>query len=103
MALNIEQLRAAEEQADILVQALPFLRRYAGVTVVVKYGGHAMGDDELARKFGRDIALLKQVGVNPVVVHGGGPQINAMLKQLSIESTFVDGLRITDQQTVDVV
>ncbi len=103
MALTSEQLRSAEEQADILVQALPFLRRYAGVTVVVKYGGHAMGDDELARKFGRDIALLKQVGVNPVVVHGGGPQINAMLKQLAIESTFVDGLRVTDQRTVDVV
>ncbi len=103
MALNTEQLRAAEEQADILVQALPFLRRYAGVTVVVKYGGHAMGDDDLARTFGRDIALLKQVGVNPVVVHGGGPQINAMLKRLAIQSTFVDGLRVTDSAMVEVV
>ena len=103
MALNTEQLRAAEEQADILVQALPFLRRYAGVTVVVKYGGHAMGDDDLARTFGRDIALLKQVGVNPVVVHGGGPQINAMLKRLAIQSTFVDGLRVTDAAMVEVV
>ena len=103
MSLDSEQLRAAEEQADILVQALPFLRRYAGVTIVVKYGGHAMGDEHLAEKFGRDIALLKQVGVNPVVVHGGGPQINAMLKRLAIQSTFIDGLRVTDAAMVEVV
>jgi acetylglutamate kinase len=103
MALNPEQLRSAEEQADILVQALPFLRRYAGITIVVKYGGHAMGDEALAEKFGRDIALLKQVGVNPVVVHGGGPQINAMLKRLAIQSSFVDGLRVTDAAMVEVV
>ena len=103
MALTPEQLLAAEEQADILVQALPFLRRYAGVTIVVKYGGHAMGDEALAQKFGRDIALLKQVGVNPVVVHGGGPQINAMLKRLAITSSFVDGLRVTDEAMVEVV
>ena len=102
-SLTPEQLAAAGEQADILVQALPFLRRYAGVTVVVKYGGHAMGDDDLAHKFGRDIALLKQVGVNPVIVHGGGPQINAMLKRLEIKSSFIDGLRVTDQQMVEVV
>ena len=95
--------RSAEEQARILVHALPFLRRYAGATVVVKYGGHAMGEDHLAASFGSDIALLKQVGVNPVVVHGGGPQINAMLKRLEVKSSFVDGLRVTDQQTVDVV
>jgi acetylglutamate kinase len=67
-----------------LAQALPYLRRYAGATVVVKYGGHAMGEEALAIEFGRDIALLKQVGINPVVVHGGGPQINAMLKRLAI-------------------
>ena len=103
MALSVDQLRDAEAQADILVQALPFLRRYAGVTVVVKYGGHAMGDDELARTFGRDIALLKQVGVNPVVVHGGGPQINAMLQRLAIQSSFIDGLRVTDAAMVEVV
>ena len=103
MTLTPEQLLVAEEQADILVQALPFLRRYAGVTVVVKYGGHAMGDQHLAEEFGRDIALLKQVGVNPVVVHGGGPQINAMLKRLAIQSTFVDGLRVTDAAMVEVV
>ncbi len=93
----------AEEQARTLAHALPFLRRYAGATVVVKYGGHAMGEERLADQFGRDIALLKQVGVNPVVVHGGGPQINAMLKRLAIQSTFVDGLRVTDHATVEAV
>jgi acetylglutamate kinase len=93
----------ATEQARILAQALPFLRRYAGATIVVKYGGHAMGDPELAASFGRDIALLKQVGVNPVVVHGGGPQINAMLERLAIKSTFVAGLRVTDAAMVEVV
>ena len=103
MTLTDEQLKIAAEEADILVQALPFLRRYAGVTVVVKYGGHAMGDERLAMTFGRDIALLKQVGVNPVVVHGGGPQINAMLQRLAIQSSFVDGLRVTDEKMVEVV
>ena len=103
MALTREQLQAAAHRADILVQALPYLRRYAGITVVVKYGGHAMGDETLAAQFGRDIALLKQVGVNPVVVHGGGPQINAMLDRLAIPSHFVDGLRVTDASMVEVV
>jgi acetylglutamate kinase len=95
--------RSAEEQARILAHALPFLRRYAGATIVVKYGGHAMGEEHLAEMFGSDIALLKQVGINPVVVHGGGPQINAMLKKLDVKSTFIDGLRVTDQATMDVV
>ncbi len=94
---------AATEQARTLARALPYLRRYAGATIVVKYGGHAMGEEDLARQFGEDIALLKQVGINPVVVHGGGPQINAMLKRLAIESTFVDGLRVTDDRMVEVV
>jgi acetylglutamate kinase len=95
--------QTAEEQARTLAHALPFLRRYAGATVVVKYGGHAMGEEALAEQFGRDIALLKQVGVNPVIVHGGGPQINAMLKRLAIQSTFIDGLRVTDAAMVEVV
>ncbi|OUJ01795.1 acetylglutamate kinase [Acetobacter orientalis] len=90
-------------EAAILAGALPYLRRYAGDTIVVKYGGHAMGDPELAHTFGRDIALLKLVGVNPVVVHGGGPQINAMLKRLDIRSNFIDGLRVTDANMVDVI
>jgi acetylglutamate kinase len=94
---------SAVEQARILAYALPFLRRYAGETIVVKYGGHAMGEENLADQFGADIALLKQVGVNPVVVHGGGPQINAMLKRLAIHSTFIDGLRVTDAAMVEVV
>src|SRR5271157_2236075 len=94
---------SAAERAGVLAQALPFLRRYAGATIVVKYGGHAMGEEYLAQQFGSDIALLKQVGVNPVVVHGGGPQINAMLKRLAIQSTFVDGLRVTDAAMVEVV
>ena len=93
----------AQAQASILAHALPFLRRYAGATIVVKYGGHAMGEEHLAASFGSDIALLKQVGLNPVVVHGGGPQINAMLKRLDLKSSFVDGLRVTDEAMVEVV
>ncbi len=103
MTLTPDQLQIAADQADLLVQALPYLRRYAGITIVVKYGGHAMGNETLAAQFGRDIALLKQVGVNPVVVHGGGPQINAMLQRLAIPSNFVDGLRVTDASMVEVV
>jgi acetylglutamate kinase len=103
MTHSPEALRRATEQAAILAQALPFLRRYAGATTVVKYGGHAMGNPDLATDFGRDIALLKQVGVNPVVVHGGGPQINAMLARLAIKSEFVNGLRVTDAAMVEVV
>jgi acetylglutamate kinase len=100
---HVTDIAAATEQAHVLAQALPFLRRYAGATVVVKYGGHAMGEEHLAQQFGSDIALLKQVGINPVVVHGGGPQINAMLKRLAIQSTFIDGLRVTDTAMVEVV
>jgi len=96
-------LEAATQQAMTLAKALPFLRRYAGATIVVKYGGHAMGEDALAVQFAADIALLKHVGINPVVVHGGGPQINAMLKRLAIQSSFVDGLRVTDAAMVEVV
>ena len=103
MSTTPEQYARATEQARILAQALPFLRRYAGATIVVKYGGHAMGDPDLATEFGKDIALLKQVGMNPVIVHGGGPQINAMLKRLAIKSEFVDGLRVTDAAMVEVV
>ena len=93
----------AHDQMAILAGALPFLKRYDDQIVVVKYGGHAMGEEESALRFGRDIALLEQVGVSPVVVHGGGPQINAMLKRLDVQSTFVDGLRVTDEGMVDVV
>lgn len=89
-------------QARTLSEALPYMRRYAGQTLVVKYGGHAMGDPALADLFARDIVLLRQVGANPVVVHGGGPQIGEMLKKLQIESTFVDGLRVTCEETMNV-
>ncbi|MFM9828358.1 MAG: acetylglutamate kinase [Sphingomonas sp.] len=89
-------------KAETLTEALPYLQRYAGNTFVVKYGGHAMGDPELARDFAEDVVLLKAVGINPVVVHGGGPQIGAMLKKLGVESSFVDGLRVTDAQTAQV-
>ena len=91
------------DKAHTLSEALPFMRRYSGATFVVKYGGHAMGDAELARDFARDVVLLKQVGINPVVVHGGGPQIGRMLERLKIQSEFVDGLRKTDRDTVDIV
>jgi len=89
-------------KAETLIEALPYLQRYEGRTFVVKYGGHAMGDPELAADFAEDIVLLKAVGINPVVVHGGGPQIGRMLKALGIESQFVDGLRVTDKQTAEV-
>src|SRR6187402_2267527 len=93
----------SETQARLLAQALPFMQRYENKTVVVKYGGHAMGDIELGRAFARDIALLKQSGVNPIVVHGGGPQIGAMLARMGIESKFEGGLRVTDRPTVEIV
>ena len=89
-------------KAETLIEALPYFQRYAGCSFVVKYGGHAMGDPEAARDFAEDIVLLKAVGINPVVVHGGGPQIGAMLKKLGVESTFVDGLRVTDKATAEV-
>jgi acetylglutamate kinase len=93
----------AHEQARILAQALPHMQRYDEEIVVVKYGGHAMGDEQLARDFARDIVLLEQTAINPVVVHGGGPQIGMMLDKLGIKSEFKDGLRVTDQKTVEVV
>ncbi|MFB0612215.1 acetylglutamate kinase [Aurantiacibacter poecillastricola] len=89
-------------KAETLIEALPYFQRYAGRSFVVKYGGHAMGDPEAARDFAEDIVLLKAVGINPVVVHGGGPQIGAMLKKLGVESEFVDGLRVTDKETAAI-
>ena len=96
------QYAAMLAKAETLVEALPYLQRYAGKTFVVKYGGHAMGDPALARDFAKDVVLLKAVGINPVVVHGGGPQIGAMLKKLGVESTFIDGLRVTDKATAEI-
>ncbi len=91
------------ERAEILTQALPHMLRYDDTIVVVKYGGHAMGDEATARSFARDMVMLEQSGVNPVVVHGGGPQIGAMLKKLGIQSHFSNGLRVTDKPTIEIV
>ena len=96
-------IESFSRDAAVLSQALPYMQRYEGKTVVVKYGGHAMGDAKLGQAFARDIALLKQSKVNPIVVHGGGPQIASMLKNLGIESKFEGGLRVTDQRTMEVV
>ncbi len=90
-------------KAGVLSEALPFMRRHSGKTFVIKYGGHAVGDETLAASFARDVVLLKQVGINPIVVHGGGPQIGAMLERLKIKSEFIDGLRVTDRETVEIV
>ncbi|MFA6267388.1 MAG: acetylglutamate kinase [Pseudolabrys sp.] len=92
-----------QEQARILSEALPHMQQYDEEIVVVKYGGHAMGDEQMARDFARDIVLLEQAAINPVVVHGGGPQIGAMLKKLNIKSEFAGGLRVTDAATVEIV
>ena len=89
-------------KAETLVEALPYMQRYAGKTFVVKYGGHAMGDPEAARDFAEDVVLMKAVGINVIVVHGGGPQIGAMLKRLGVESKFVGGLRVTDAETAQI-
>ena len=100
MPLNIS---SAKNIANVLTEALPYIQKFTGKTVVVKYGGNAMVDEPLKQSFASDIVLMKLVGINPIVVHGGGPQIGAALEQLSIKSKFVDGLRVTDSQTMDVV
>ena len=91
------------QQAQILAEALPYMQRYDEATVVVKYGGHAMGEESLAREFARDIVLLEQTAINPVVVHGGGPQIEAMLKRVGVKSQYAAGLRVTDEATLEIV
>ncbi|SBW12337.1 Acetylglutamate kinase [uncultured Alphaproteobacteria bacterium] len=90
-------------KARTLSEALPYMRKHAGKTFVIKYGGHAMGDPDLAAQFARDVVLLKKVGINPIVVHGGGPQIGRLLERMKIQSTFIDGLRVTDAETIDIV
>ena len=91
------------QTAEILIEALPYIQNYSGKTIVIKYGGNAMTDEKLKQQFAQDIVLLKQVGINPVVVHGGGPQIGNLLKRLGKESKFIDGMRVTDSETMDVV
>ncbi len=99
---DIEE-KSENSVADILIESLPYIRRFAGKTIVVKYGGHAMVDEQLKEDFARDITLLKLIGLNPVVVHGGGPQINIVLEKMGITSKFVRGMRMTDEVTMDVV
>ncbi len=100
MPLNRED---AMNVATVLSEALPYIQRFAGKTLVIKYGGNAMTDETLKNSFARDIVMMKTVGINPIVVHGGGPQIGELLEKLNIESSFVDGMRVTDSQTMDVV
>lgn len=97
------QLKPLIQKASALVEALPYMRAFAGKTIVIKYGGAAMVDDELKKSFARDITLLKHIGINPVVVHGGGPQIGHTLKKMNLESRFIDGVRVTDEETLNVV
>ncbi len=94
---------SARNVAHVLTEALPYIKRFGGKTIVIKYGGNAMTDDELKDGFARDVVLMKLVGINPVVVHGGGPQIGSLLNRLGIESEFVQGMRVTDSDTMDVV
>jgi acetylglutamate kinase len=100
MSLDME---TAMSNARVLSEALPYIRRFAGKTLVIKYGGNAMTDEKLKQGFARDVVLLKAVGMNPVVVHGGGPQIGSLLERLGKESKFIDGMRVTDSETMDVV
>jgi len=94
---------SAHDTARILIEALPYIQRFSGTTVVIKYGGNAMENDELKNSFARDVVMLKQVGLNPVIVHGGGPQIGNLLERLGKESKFIQGMRVTDRETMDVV
>ena len=95
--------KAAMNVAKVLTEALPYIQRFAGKTVVIKYGGNAMVDEALKNSFARDVVLMKLVGINPVVIHGGGPQIGSLLQRIGKESRFVDGMRVTDAETMDVV
>jgi acetylglutamate kinase len=101
--MNEAAKTSPQDTARILSEALPHMQRYDEETIVIKYGGHAMGDENLAREFARDIVLLEQTAINPVVVHGGGPQIEAMLKRAGVQSQFAGGLRITDDKTLEIV
>ena len=99
----METIQSSMERADILLEALPYIRRFYNKTIVIKYGGHAMVDQDLKDKFARDVVMMKYIGINPVVVHGGGPQIGSFLKKLGKESKFVQGMRVTDEETMNIV
>ena len=94
---------AAVNVANVLTEALPYIQRFAGKTIVIKYGGNAMVDEQLKKGFARDVVLMKLVGINPVVVHGGGPQIGKLLERIGKESKFFEGMRVTDTETMDIV
>jgi acetylglutamate kinase len=96
-------IQSSMERAEILLEALPYIKRFYNKTIVIKYGGHAMVDEELKDKFAQDVVMMKYIGINPVVVHGGGPQIGALLKKLGKESKFIQGMRVTDEETMNIV
>jgi len=99
----MEHIQTSMERADILLEALPYIKRFYNKTIVIKYGGHAMVDNELKDKFAQDVVMMKYIGINPVVVHGGGPQIGSFLKKLGKESQFIQGMRVTDEETMNIV
>jgi len=99
----MEHIKNSMERADILLEALPYIKRFYNKTIVIKYGGHAMVDDELKDKFAQDVVMMKYIGINPVIVHGGGPQIGTLLKKLGKESKFIQGMRVTDEETMNIV
>jgi len=99
----MNDVKKSMERADILLEALPYIQRFYNKTIVIKYGGHAMVDEDLKKHFARDMVMMKYIGINPVVVHGGGPQIGSYLKKLGKDSTFVQGMRVTDEETMDIV
>jgi acetylglutamate kinase len=103
MELKMGDIKNSMERADILLEALPYIKRFYNKTIVIKYGGHAMVDDELKDKFAQDVVMMKYIGINPVIVHGGGPQIGTLLKKLGKESKFIQGMRVTDEETMDIV
>ena len=99
----MNNIKKSMERADILLEALPYIQRFYNKTIVIKYGGHAMQDDELKESFARDVLMMKYIGINPVVVHGGGPQIGTYLKKFGKESKFIQGMRVTDEETMNIV
>jgi acetylglutamate kinase len=99
----MDDMKKSLERAEVLIEALPYIRRFSGKTVVIKYGGHAMVDEELKDDFARDVVMMKYIGIHPVVVHGGGPQIGTFLKKLGKTSQFIQGMRVTDEETMDIV
>jgi acetylglutamate kinase len=101
--MKMDPVKKSMERAEILLEALPYIRRFYNKTIVIKYGGHAMLDEDLKESFARDVLMMKYIGINPVVVHGGGPQIGSYLKKLGKESRFVQGMRVTDEETMNIV